>query len=531
MVKSNFKIEESECILPCDNLLEFIEYFLSAYNTRNIQILDFLIDSDFSEYKNQFEKYKTTDMFYFVIYMIFRNDYNRQYHQEQWLNFDNKKLLELLEDPFFDEYIDTVVKGDIDRNKKIEYVVEFRYIWIEFYTFFKVLSFAASILSYKRTHLLWYYLCYEDIIDRIYGQEYYSIISNIYNRYGWEWFCINRYGVSPGFDLIMYKWGFYSILAEKKIGTKSSENLKMDFIDLYTNFSSKCAQAEAHFLKDELIQYFKYELNHFDDDRFEMAAKELERKDHVILNLQNDLESLKRSYQSTIENIKLIQTQKGITESDKVNRILKHLYACLPDKLKGTQLEKRFEEIWENLSDQSRIDITQAVKLFEIMKNTEFSSLALLRSLERELELNIFKPFRECAEYNAVLKHECQDVKLVKTHELLTSPVTLGVIPILGGALQKDKNIKNSTILKSFNQFLGDKKEVFYEICSAIGKYKIGEQSLSIIKIRNGIVHGDTSVTECCDEECYQSIFRFIYEPPIQIMFSIILHSLKKIKE
>ena len=284
-------------------------------------------------------------------------------------------------------------------------------------------------------------------------------------------------------------------------------------------------------MKDELIQYFKYELNHFDDDRFEMAAKELERKDHVILNLQNDLESLKRSYQSTIENIKLIQTQKGITESDKVNRILKHLYACLPDKLKGTQLEKRFEEIWENLSDQSRIDITQAVKLFEIMKNTEFSSLALLRSLERELELNIFKPFRECAEYNAVLKHECQDVKLVKTHELLTSPVTLGVIPILGGALQKDKNIKNSTILKSFNQFLGDKKEVFYEICSAIGKYKIGEQSLSIIKIRNGIVHGDTSVTECCDEECYQSIFRFIYEPPIQIMFSIILHSLKKIKE
>ena len=105
MVKSNFKIEESECILPCDNLLEFIEYFLSAYNTRNIQILDFLIDSDFSEYKNQFEQYKTTDMFYFVIYMIFRNDYNRQYHQEQWLNFDNKKLLELLEDPFFDETV------------------------------------------------------------------------------------------------------------------------------------------------------------------------------------------------------------------------------------------------------------------------------------------------------------------------------------------------------------------------------------------------------------------------------------------
>ena len=530
MNEKDIVFEEITCKLPCNNLLEYIEYFLSVFNNKDIKALDYLLDSEFSEYKELFTRFKTEDMFHFVIFMLFRCDYNRPYEQEKWLDFNHDDLNELLKSPFYDEYCDTFSYDDSDKEVTIHTIEEMEYIWIEFYTYFKVLSMAASVLPHDRTHMLWYYLCYEDIIDIILMQGYHSIIGNIYISHGWEWFSSNRYGNNPGFDLLLYKWGYYSIIAGKKLGLKKFELLKMDFIDLFTDFSIKCAQAESHPSKDELLKYFKYELQHFDDDRLNQANVELKKQGHLILALQNDIECLKRSYQLAIDNIKLIQGQIGVDESDKINRILKHLYACLPNKLKGIQLEKRFEEIWENLSEQSRTDITQAIQLFELMKNFEFSSLALLRSLERELELNVFKPFRDSEVYaNAHTSGITSNAdKLERINRLLKGPVTLGAIPILAGVIKKENTIENGTILAAFIIFLGKQKDIFREICSKIGRYKVGDQSLSIINIRNGIAHGDTEVTEHFNEACYHSIFKFIYEPPIQIMFSIILNSFKK---
>ena len=87
--------------------------------------------------------------------------------------------------------------------------------------------------------------------------------------------------------------------------------------------------------------------------------------------------------------------------------------------------------------------------------------------------------------------------------------------------------LRVSFTLKAFSEFLGEKQDIFIKICSDIDKYKIGKDGISIINIRNGIAHGDPEITENCDESCYKEVIRLVYEPPIKILFSIIINSMR----
>lgn len=527
--------EEPPFCLPCKNLLEFIKYFLEAYYNQDLEQLDFLIDSELSKYTEkykQYKQYKTDEMFRFTIKMFYRDDLKRPYQQKEWLDFDKSNLNILLEDSFFDDYCRGVIRETpnrsfSDRDFIISALDRLNYPYIEFYTYYKVLSKAASLLDYNRTHILWYYLCYEDLINQIIEGKFYSIISDIYSKYGWEWFSRNKYGDEPPFDALLYKWGYYAILAAKKKLLKDSIELKADLIDLYTEFCMKCVQSEESSTKNELIEFFKSEIKNFDNDQFYDMDKKLQISEHKFESLKQDYKTLENSYRKTLENIKLFQSINELDNHDKEIRILKHIYSCLPESFNDKSPIKGFENIWDQISEETRLDIYQSINLFDLMHDTEFSILALLRSIERELELNFFMPFRKSAKFKTISDFSCTIKKVEKTHIALLKPVTLGTVPFIGRLLRKKCYVESSKVLQAFSEFLGEKQDVFIKICSDMDKYKVGKDSISIINIRNGIAHGDPEITENCDESCYKEVIRLVYEPPIKILFSIIINSMR----
>ena len=540
--------------LPCENLLEFVKYFLEAYYNRNLEQLDYLLDSEFSPYKDMYHQYHTNFMCKFIIKMLYRDRYTEdksykgsEYERgmiAQWMNYDKNTIDALVEDSFFDEYLYNFIIVDPTSVKKrdlIDGVSQLGYSGLEFYVYFKVLSLAASLLGFNRTHMLWYYLCYEYLIEIIKSNQYNSILSPIYRKFGWQWFSANKSMPSDKFEPVLYKWACYAICADKKMPDRSYKKLQKDMNNLFIEFSRKCAQAKCGKFEDEILQYLFEEMNRFDKEELARAIEvadiqvqkiveleeKLKKKERRILQLEKTNESLIKSYRTTVKNIPLIQGEKDTDGTNKIDRILRHLYECLPDELAGDTLKKKFGDIWENLSEYSQDDITKSIKMFEMMQDSEFSTLALLRSVERELELNVFQPFRESELFKNIEDFSCTFKKVEGTHKSLQRPVTLGSIPFIGRDVNNERYIQESSVLQAFAEFLGDKKEVFTEICRSIDQYKIDNGMKSIVDLRNGIAHGDATVTEFCDESCYHDICKFIYEPPIQIMFSIILHSLK----
>lgn len=154
--------------LPCNNLLEFVKDFLEAYHTRNLEQLDYLLDSEFSPYKDIYHKYHTNFMCKFIVKMLYRDrytenkDYKESEHEQkmiaQWMNYDKSTLDALVEDPFFDEYLDKFLRllpEPIEKERLIASISYSGYHGLEFYVYFKVLGFAASLVELNRTHMLW----------------------------------------------------------------------------------------------------------------------------------------------------------------------------------------------------------------------------------------------------------------------------------------------------------------------------------------------------------------------------------------
>lgn len=540
--------------LPCENLLVFVKYFIDTYHNKNIEQLDYLIDTEYSPYKSLYSQYETEYMYWFIFNSFKRQKYVREYlkkgSQEEklfnnWMDFDKDELNRLLYDSFFDEFCEVYFYYEnliLDRENIIKKIMENDYENIEFYIYYKTLSVAAELLDEDRTMMLWRFLCHDDMILTVIQLRYFSILSRIYRKFGWSWFSTDLFICRENtIDSILYKWAYYAICAEKNMADSNHIQLKKDFNDLFVEFCMKCAQSDSGQTEEDLIKFFIEEMNHFDEDDLKQSKEADDKKNqmisklqaktveqsHTILSLKKDIESLKRSYASTLKNIGLIQNEKDTDTNEKINRILNHLFACLPEQLKGELVKKKFGEVWDDLSIHSREDITRSIELFEMMQDSEFSTLALLRSVERELELNIFKPFRESDAFKNIERLECTLKKVESTHKSLQRPVTLGSIPFIGRDVNNERYIQESSVLQAFAQFLGDKKEVFTEICRSIDQYKIDNGMKSIVDLRNGIAHGDATITEFCDESCYHDVCKFIYEPPIQIMFSIILHSLK----
>lgn len=81
--------------------------------------------------------------------------------------------------------------------------------------------------------------------------------------------------------------------------------------------------------------------------------------------------------------------------------------------------------------------------------------------------------------------------------------------------------------LKAKEQFLGNKKRAFIEICNALDTYRIGAERYRLVDLRNGIAHGDDSITTKIDKACYEDVRKVLYEPPVQILIKVIHNSMR----
>lgn len=170
-----------------------------------------------------------------------------------------------------------------------------------------------------------------------------------------------------------------------------------------------------------------------------------------------------------------------------------------------------------------------------MFKNFESFDLALfpmIRSLEHEFSRNFFEPFQDSENYKNAGIPICTNRFYEKTHDALVkkknSHPTMGNIPFIGRAVSDKKALEASNIIKAFRAFLGESTESFIKICKLLDAYRFGTKQYKLVQIRNAIAHGDDQITSSVDKECYEEVSKLLYEPPFQILFEVINHSVKK---
>lgn len=58
--------------LPCENLFEFVKYYLDAYHNRDLEQLDYLLDAEFSEHKDFYKGFDTQFVSKFITRTLYR---------------------------------------------------------------------------------------------------------------------------------------------------------------------------------------------------------------------------------------------------------------------------------------------------------------------------------------------------------------------------------------------------------------------------------------------------------------------------
>ena len=519
------------------NLYEFLHYLYMIAERNDLHELDCFIDKEFSAYKEEYPAmYDAITMEHYVIDFFTESP-------KGWLNFDQQKLSELLKKPFFDEYFSSRCRVSDKDGRRIEDLSEFKEllvkIWIEncqkdrssmifdiiLYTFTKVQSIAVVRLPKERSKMVRYFFCYEDMIETLMGSRFYESIASIYKKWGRKWFCHDNIN----FDPVLYKWACYAIAACKYTNALEKDQLKKDLSDLYSEFLILSVRSDSLERNKQYLNYIQNEINHFDDREIESLKNEMKDLQHRQLKLLDDKETLEKSYAMLAKEMAALQNDSTRTDDEKAKGILDRLYAAFPEKDPDLDAIKNISEIWDRLAERTRKDIKMALDIFTTFQRADISSFLLISSIERELNRNYFVPFKESQFYREISNTTCLKEKYQKTHEALykTKPhPSMGSIPFIGRAVNSPKAAEASMVIAKFTEFLSEEKDSFCKICSAIDKYRVGlDDKFSLIKIRNGIAHGDAEIGEQCDANCFSEIKSFICDPPLQIMMLIIVHS------
>mgnify|MGYP003085230364 CR=1 FL=1 len=529
------KLKHFECNFS--NLYEFLRYLCGIAERNDLHELDCFIDKDYSPYEEEFpEMYGAETLGRYVIDFIGKPP-------EGWFNFEKQKLIELLNRPFFDDYflawsrLSGFEKEQVKDFSKIRGLLP--EVWIThflndgsammfkmiLYTFTKVQSIAVSRLPKLRSEMVWYFLCYQDLIEDVMFSRFYESIATIYKRWGRQWFCHDN----VNFDPVLYKWACYAIAACKYTNAIEKDQLKKDLSDLYSEFLILSVRSDSLEKNKQYLNYIQNEINHFDDLEIKSLKNEMKDLQHRQLELLDDKETLEKSYAMLSKEMAALQKDSTRTDDEKAKGILDRLYAAFPEKDPDLDAIKNISEIWDRLAERTRKDIKMALDIFTTFQRVDISSFLLISSIERELNRNYFVPFKESQFYREISNTTCLKEKYQKTHEALykTKPhPSMGSIPFIGRAVSSPKAADSSMVIAKFTEFLAEEKEPFCKICSAIDKYRVGlDDKFSLIKIRNGIAHGDAEIGEQCDANCFSEIKSFICDPPLQIMMLIIVHS------
>lgn len=529
-------------INPFKNLLEMIAFYHGIAERNDPDELDAFLDNEYSKSRDQYSKIvNAEDIDYFIIHSIVdsRLEKNSQSKNELWMKFDEEALKALLQKPFFDEYNAVVIHRENGlcegtESQKSEVTKQMKpfkrnYGMLELYTYTKLQAQAACVLSDDRTNMMWYLWCYHDVIEQLYEFRFYDCVGTVYQKYGKEWFAHSKVR-GTDFEPILFKWAAYAIHAAHHSETVEARKLKHDLVDLMSEFVLSTAMVEKMPFKEEVVMWLKNAIVHFDDDHEALLQNQIAGFVHQNYQLKKDYETLQKNYETLRGQIEDMQEDHTRTDDEKIDAILKRIYTFMPEDISFDQDAYRLADIWERFSPATQKDIRTSLALYEKMKTPDLAALVFVSSLEREMKRNFFEPFKESAAFKKIKNKFCPNKNLLDVHRALAEidrHPTLGNIPFIKKAILSQQSKRDSAVVAAFAQFLGKDREDFCSICDAIEKYRLGTKKYTVVKLRNGLAHGDEAVKEGCDERCYHDLMKMFYEPPIQIMFSIIAHSKK----
>lgn len=538
---------------PFQNLLEMITFYHGIAERNNPDELDAFLDNEFSKNKDKYPKLvNAEDINDFIIHSFVDSlsEDNSQTKNESWMDFDADALEEVLRNPFFEEYNRKIIhRGDhfkkgeplceTDGVKVYERAEDFTldicgmtvcardYGLLELYTYTKLQAQAACALSDDRTNMMWHLWCYQDLIEQLYTNRFYGCIGMMYQKYGKEWFAHSRYG-EQRLDPILYKWASYGIFAAREMEQVEARRLKHDLVDLLSELILSLALADRIESNMELVNHLKESIVNFDKLNQALMQEKTERLEHENIQLKKDYETLRKHYETLRTQIAQLQADVTRTDEEKIEAILKRIYAFMPENISFDQSTYKFSDIWERFAPVTQKDIKTSLAIYDQLKTPDLAAFLFVSSLDREMNRNFFEPFKKSSAFGRIKNRFCSNNKLLDVHKVLADSVrsvTLGNIPFIKKAILSQQSLRDSEIVAAFAKFLGKEKNPFCSICDAIEKYRLGAKKYTVVKLRNGLAHGDEDVKEGCDENCYSDLTKMFYEPPIQIMFSIIAHS------
>ena len=181
------------------------------------------------------------------------------------------------------------------------------------------------------------------------------------------------------------------------------------------------------------------------------------------------------------------------------------------------------KNLWAKLQENSRENLT----LVEQM-NKQVSKYMLMHyfvTLEQEFLHNFIKPFQ------LKYKNEIKTFKVYSsywetTHKLLcgTTHFSLGAVYYLGKCFWDKKNASmESEAINSFINFM-DNKEQFTQICDDIANKIIC--GLKLKDIRNGLAHGDHSISNTIGQSAFDDLRNFLFIKPGEILKRILIYSM-----
>lgn len=537
---------------PFQNLLEMITFYHGVAERNDPNELDAFLDNEFSKNKGKYSKIvNAEDMDDFILESIsdsmFKN--NSQTRNEPWMDFDIAALEKILQNPFFDEYNRKVFRSTNtkaikflheENGKKIyDWVADFTpdptgitsyprdFGLLELYTYTKLQAQAACALSDDRTNMMWHLWCYQDIIEQIYENRFYDCIGMVYQKYGKEWFANSKIH-GTNLEPILYKWASYGVYATRRSEKGEVRKLKNDLVDLFSEFLITSAMAEKMPLKEQITNWLKDVIVHFDDESDALLRAQIAGLTHENIQLKKDYETLRENYEILRTQIEQLQADTTRTDEEKIEAILKRIYVFMPEDISFDQSTYKFSDIWERFAPVTQKDIKTSLAIYDQLKTPDLAAFLFVSSLDREMNRNFFEPFKKSTAFGRIKNRFCANSKLLDVHKALADggrSVTLGNIPFIRKAILSSQSSRDSEVIAAFAKFLGKEKESFCSICDAIEKYRLGAKKYTVVKLRNGLAHGDEDVKEGCDDNCYSDLTKMFYEPPIQIMFSIIAHS------
>jgi hypothetical protein len=180
------------------------------------------------------------------------------------------------------------------------------------------------------------------------------------------------------------------------------------------------------------------------------------------------------------------------------------------------------KNLWDKLQENSRENLI----LVEQM-NKQVSKYMLMHyfvTLEQEFLHNFIKPFQ------LKYKNEIKTFKVYSpywetTHKLLcgTTHFSLGAVYYLGKCFWDKDASTASEAINNFVNFI-DNKEQFIQICDDIASKIIC--GLKIKDIRNGLAHGDHSISNTIGHSAFDDLRNFLFIKPEEILKRILIYSM-----